>query len=42
MIEGSAVAVIRRFDRTPDTARIAYLSGGLAIASPSQRRSCTH
>jgi serine/threonine-protein kinase HipA len=28
MIEGTAVAVIRRFDRTLDTARIAYLSGG--------------
>ena len=28
MIEDTAVAVIRRFDRTPDAARIAYLSGG--------------
>ena len=28
MIGGTAVAIIRRFDRTPDAARIAYLSGG--------------
>lgn len=28
VIEGTAVAVIRRFDRMPDTARIAYLSAG--------------
>jgi serine/threonine-protein kinase HipA len=28
MIDGTAVAIIRRFDRTPDAARIAYLSGG--------------
>jgi serine/threonine-protein kinase HipA len=28
MIDGAPVAVIRRFDRTPDAARIAYLSGG--------------
>ncbi len=28
MIGGAPVAIIRRFDRTPDAARIAYLSGG--------------
>lgn len=28
MIGGTAVAIIRRFDRTADAARIAYLSGG--------------
>ncbi len=28
MLGGAAVAVIRRFDRTPDAGRIAYLSGG--------------
>lgn len=28
MIDGTAVAIIRRFDRTPDAARLAYLSGG--------------
>lgn len=28
MIDRAAVAIIRRFDRTPDTSRLAYLSGG--------------
>jgi serine/threonine-protein kinase HipA len=28
MIDGAVVAIVRRFDRTPDGARIAYLSGG--------------
>lgn len=28
MIDGTAIAIIRRFDRTPDAARLAYLSGG--------------
>lgn len=42
MIEGTAVAVIRRFDRTPDTARIAYLSGGsLLQARRSEDRAYT-
>jgi len=42
VIEGTAVAVIRRFDRTPDTARIAYLSGGsLLQARRSEDRAYT-
>ena len=28
MIDGTPVAIVRRFDRTPDAARLAYLSGG--------------
>ena len=28
MIDNTAIAIIRRFDRTPDAARLAYLSGG--------------
>ena len=39
-IEGTAVAVIRRFDRTPQAARIPYLSGGsLLLAHRGQDRS---
>lgn len=42
MIDGTAIAIIRRFDRTPDAARLAYLSGGsLLQARRSEDRAYT-